>query len=312
MEKITSKYKKIKKLLPKPIVTKLDNINKERGGDGMYTVRNSPYGTVLLEEITFKKSYNSDWEKLNSIFTNGYRVILKPEVYFSSEIYKGFEDRIIVIYRNHSELEKFPYDEKYLTIKKNKSVSGFVVVDIRDMDSKKNNSIYLGAKCIGRPDMEFATKEEILKIQLCNLYVVSKIENVFNCLSDDVVNLLKEYQNEFEKTKLFTDNENLIKFTRNHSVCPDTGIPLRFEDLIDGTQESDEGRDKWMITTTKINLHHVKKRKPGELNHNHKNVFFGSAIGNTLDITLPPNDPKSRDIMIQRLSWQYGIEINKK
>ena len=112
----------------------------------------------------------------------------------------------------------------------------------------------------------------------------------------------------FELTDLYIKNEKLIKFTKNGSICPDLGVHLDFLDLIEGSQKSDLGRDKWMITTTKINLHHVRKRTPGELNHNHKNAFFGTAIGNTLDITLPPSDENTLTLSVKRLLNHYSLE----
>lgn len=308
MENLLKYYKSIRKKLPQPIITKLDNIDKERGGDGMYTVRNSPCGRVLIEEVTFKEKYISDWDLLDKQYKEGYRIILKPEVYFSDTFYKDKQDKIIVIYRSHKEIEKYPYNESDL-IKKNKEIlSGFVVVDVRDLNSKNGNKIYLGAKAIGRPDMEYATKEEIKKIQLCNLYLITKINNIDQFLDSKIIQEIQDFQKEFVLSELYTENENLRKFTDNGTVCPDTSIPLKFEDLIDGIQKSDVGRDKWLLTTTKINLHHIKKRRPGENNHNHKNVFLGTALGNTLDICLPPSENSSLEIMIKRAIWHYGFE----
>jgi len=312
MENLLKLYKNIRKELPQAVITKLDNIDKERGGDGMYTKRNSPCGRVLIEEITFKEKYNSDWDLLDKQYKEGYRIILKPEVYYTTNFYKGREDKIIVIYRSHKEIDNFPYKESELSKKEKENLTGFVVVDVRDLNSKNGNIIYLGAKAIGRPDMEYATKEEIKKIQLCNLYLITKMNGIEKFIEPKTLNEITKFQKEFVSTDLYTKNENLKRFTDNGAVCPDTSIPLEFEDLIDGRFKSDTGRDKWLITTTKINLHHIRKRQPGENNHNHKNVFLGTALGNSLDIILPPNDETSLEIMLNRAIWQYGYELVEK
>lgn len=307
MTNLNKLYGQIKKRLPKSIVTKLNNIIKERGEGGMYTSRNSVFGLVLMEEITFIEKFKSDWEKLK-IYEKGFRIIVSPKKYYTTNFYHGFEDKIIVRYKFHSEIEKYPYDKKNITVKENGNIKGFVVVDISDLDSVNGKSMYIGAKAIGRPDMEYATNEEVEKIRLCNLYLIGKIINKDEYLNSDTIKLLDEYCNMFELTDLYIKNEKLIKFTKNGSICPDLGVHLDFLDLIEGSQKSDLGRDKWMITTTKINLHHVRKRTPGELNHNHKNAFFGTAIGNTLDITLPPSDENTLTLSVKRLLNHYSLE----
>lgn len=307
MTNLKKLYSQIKKRLPKSIVTKLNNISKERGEGGMYTSRNSVFGLVLMEEITFIEKFQSDWEKLE-IYEKGFRIIVSPKKYFTTNFYHGFEDKIIVRYQYHNEIEEYPYDKKNITVKENDNIKGFVVVDISDLDSVNGKSVYIGVKAIGRPDMEYATIEEVQKIRFCNLYLIGKIHNKDQYLDSETVKLFKEYCDQFESTDLYLNNEKLIKLTKNGSVCPDLGILLDFLDLVEGTQSSDIGRDKWMITTTKINLHHIKKRTPGELNHNHKNAFFGTAIGNTLDITLPPSDPKTKELLIRRFLNHYSLE----
>jgi hypothetical protein len=307
MKNLQKLYTRLKKNLPKPIVTKLNNIGKERGVGGMYTSRNSVFGLVLMEEVTFIEKFQSEWERLQ-IYEKGFRIIVSPQKYFTTNFYHGFEDKIIVRYRYHSEIEKYPYDEKNITVKENGDIKGFVVVDISDLDSVNGKSSYIGAEAIGRPDMEYATNEEVQKIRFCNLYIVGKIINKDQYLNSDTIKLLNEYCEMFELTDLYIKNEILIKLTKNGSVCPDLNSHLDFLDLVDGKQKSDVGRDKWMITTTKINLHHIRKRTPGELNHNHKNVFFGTAKGNTLDIVMPPSDPETLKLSVKRLINHYTIE----
>ena len=58
---------------------------------------------------------------------------------------------------------------------------------------------------------------------------------------------------------------------------------IKFKDIIDGAIEGDIGREKFNRTATKVNLHHVDKLLPGKLNHNHKNVFLGTAEGNSIN-----------------------------
>jgi hypothetical protein len=307
MKNLNNIYSKLKKLLPKPVVTKLNNLGKERGLGGMYTSRNSVYGLVLIEEVTFIEKFKSDWDSLK-IYKKGFRIIISPEKYFSTDEYQGHEDKIIVRYRYHHEVTTYPYNQNNIIIKQNDNIIGFIVVDISDLDSVNGKSVYIGAKHIGRPDMEYATDEEVKKIKFCNLYLIGKIHNINQYLDSKTLELFSEYCKKFEQTELYTKNKKLIQLTKNGSVCSDLGVLLDFYDLIDGKQKSDVGRDKWLITTTKINLHHIRKRTPGELNHNHKNAFFGTAIGNALDIVLPPSNAETLELSILRLINHYPIE----
>jgi hypothetical protein len=258
-----------------------------------------------MEEITFIEKFDSDWSKLD-IYEKGYRIIVTPKTYFSTNTYKGHEEKIIVRYRHHSEVNDYPYNEEDITKKVCGKLTGFLVVDIQDLDSINGKTIYKGVKNIGRPDMEYATNNEVEKIKFCNMYVIGKIYNIDQYLELSILNLFKKYCVQFEESDLYKNNEKLIELTKNGSVCPDLGVHLSFLDLIDGKQLSDSGRDKWLITTTKINIHHIRKRTPGELNHNHKNAFFGTAIGNTLDITLPPDNPKTLELSIKRLNNHFS------
>jgi hypothetical protein len=48
----------------------------------------------------------------------------------------------------------------------------------------------------------------------------------------------------------------------------------------------DDGREDFNRTFTKINLHHFERLLSGKFNHNHKNVFLGTATGNGIDANL--------------------------
>jgi hypothetical protein len=293
------------KVLPDVVQTKIKNINKERGGDGIYTKRNSPCGRVIVEEVSFIKCYNSNLKVMGKKFPQGFRILITPEVYFTSKKYKGKEDFIIVLYRSHEQYRKYPFDKSNLTVKKGNEIEGFINVDIRDMNSSiSGKSLFEGAKSIGRSDMEYASKEEVFKIQLCNLYSIIKIKNF---QLENKTELVNSFRDLFEETELYSENPLLIKFTKSGTRCPDTGIHLDYNDLLNGIVRSDEGRDKWFITITKINLHHIIKKTPGQQNHNHKNVFFGTNKGNMLDITLPKSE-ESLNIMMYRMCWQYSEE----
>ena len=120
MKNLNNIYSKLKKLLPKSVVTKLNNLGKERGLGGMYTSRNSVYGLVLIEEVIFIEKFKSDWDRLK-IYKKGFRIIISPEKYFSTDEYQGHEDKIIVRYRYHHEVTTYPYNQNNIIIKQNVS-----------------------------------------------------------------------------------------------------------------------------------------------------------------------------------------------
>jgi hypothetical protein len=69
-------------------------------------------------------------------------------------------------------------------------------------------------------------------------------------------------------------------------------------DIVNGTIDGDVGREVFNRTTTKINLHHKERLMSGKLNHNHKNVFLGTACGNSIDAALRNNNFKLSDLMV--------------
>jgi len=309
MKDLIKLYKNLLTKLPKTVKDKISNSEKERGYGGVYTKRNSRFGKVIIMFDSFTKLWKSDKEVLKNTFELGFRVLCTPEEY-SLNREKLTEIPLIVRYLTYDEKEKFPFVD-WQNVKTDKSAYSdndvMFVFDGSDVNNRKTN-LYVGPKLIGRHEMDYASKDEILKVKMVLLYQMINCYDFQNVMSGDP-NLEKylEYSSKFEQTSLYLDNSKLQEYTKKYgyTVCPEMiefpnkgYAKISFLDIVNGTIFGDVGREDFNRTTTMINLHHKERLISGKLNHNHKNVFLGTACGNGIDAALRNNNFKLSDLMI--------------
>lgn len=312
------------KILPSPAKTKINKSELDRGGGGVYTNRRSRFGPVIVTLNSFTNHYNSDPILLDKNFLAGWRLLCKPEEYFSNlELLTGLS--LIVRYKFYDELKIFPAPVEWDKISSNrhdyKKEDIMWVQDIKNLDKfgREGKSIYIGPKLIGQNEMDYATKSEIENVKYVMLYQMTKMEDFKEHLTDSQIDVCNKFQTEFEKSKLFLENERLQEYSSRYgkTVCPEMIkcgdiklATIKFKDIIHGAIEGDIGREDFNRTTTKINLHHVDKLLPGKLNHNHKNVFLGTAAGNTINSAFSCINTDLTDL-IENIKKEYAAELKK-
>jgi hypothetical protein len=281
--------KKIISNLPKQAKTKLNKSRLDRGGDGIFTKRRKRNDVVFISYESFVNNYKQNLDTINSIFLDGYYILLSPKEFSENRLI--FENLpIIVHYTSYNEISEYPFDESKITRKSNDGVLlGNIVVNIKNLDKfkKDGQNLYLGEKLIAQNEFDYATKEEQDKVIMCLLYSMINMKNFYNFVSSETKLLCEKFLCEFELSELYTLNPNLIKLTSERKTkCPILNFHLDFSDVMNGVIEGDIGRNDFNRTTTKINLHHLDRLQAGKLNHNHKNVFLGSYAGNMIDASL--------------------------
>ena len=285
------------KILPSAAKTKISKSELDRGGGGVYTNRRTRFDTVNVTFLSFVNNHDSNARNLDNKYQAGWRLLCKPEEYFSKlELLR--ELPIIVRYKSYDELKIHPAPVEWDKISSNrddyKKEDIMWVQDIKNLDKfgTEGKSIYIGPKLIGQNEMDYATKSEIEKVKYGMLYQMTKMEDFKEHFIDPQIDVFNQFQIEFEKSKLFLENERLQEYSIRYgkTVCPEMIkfgnvelATIKFKDIIDGAIKGDIGREKFNRTTTKVNLHHVDKLLPGKLNHNHKNVFLGTAEGNSIN-----------------------------
>lgn len=301
MKDLVKLYKSLVSKLPKSAKTKIVKSALDRGYNGVFTKRRKRSDKVIIPFISFKENWLCNLDKINKTYLNGFRVLCTPQEYFSNiGLLKNIP--LIVRYQTYNELCEYPSHIDWNTIKKNRNEylnnEIMFVQDIKNLDKHGNEgkSKYLGPSLIGQHEMDYATDEEILNVQMCLLFQMIKTFD-FNELMSEHPFFEKyiEYAEKFTKTPLFLNNERIQEYSVNHgcTVCPEMiKFPnkkcsiISFKDIINGVIDGDMGREDFNRTTTKINLHHIDRLISGKLNHNHKNVFLGSSTGNMINAAL--------------------------
>ncbi len=297
MEKLKKQFKKLVNELPEAAKIKIANCDKERGLGGVFTKRNSRYGKVIIPFDSFSNNWGFSINNIEQIFTSGFRVLCSPKDYYSN-LDKLNNVPVIVRYRTYNEVENYPFVE-WENISNNKfdytDKDVMFVFDGGDVNNTKDNK-FIGPKLIGRHEMDYATKDEMIKVKMVVLFQMINCVDFENEMSGNpFYSEYLTYSENFKKTQLYLDNPKLQDFTNKygHTVCPFlVNHPnkklaiIKFKDIVDGKVEGDLGREDFNRTYTKVNLHHYNKLISGKLNHNHKNVFLGSEAGNTMEAAL--------------------------
>ena len=310
------------KILPSPAKTKTIKSELDRGGGGVYTNRRSRFGPAIITFNSFTSNYKSDPILLDNKFLAGWRILSRPQEYFSNlELLRELPN--IVRYKSYDELKTHPAPVEWSKLSSNrddyKKEDIMWVQDIKNLDKfgTEGKSIYIGPKLIGQNEMDYASKSEIDNVKLVMLYQMTKMEDFKEYFTDPQIDVFNQFQNEFEQSKLFLENERLQEYSIRYgkTVCPEIikfgNIELatmKFKDIIDGAIEGDIGREEFNRTTTKVNLHHVDKLLPGKLNHNHKNVFLGTAIGNTINSAFNSVNADLTNV-IENIKKEYAAEL---
>jgi hypothetical protein len=313
MKDLIKLYKLLVSKLPEAIKTKINKSDLDRGGDGVFTARRKRSDKVIIPFKSFEKIWKLDNTLLSNLYLNGYRVLCTPKEYFSNTL-SLTETPIIVRYQYYNELIEYPAPINWENVKKNRKDyldnEIMFVQDIKNLDkfAKKGKSIYIGPKQIGQHEMDYSTEIEILKVKMCLLYQVIKCHDFEIEMSNNPhLRQYLEYCDKFEQTPLYSDNPRLQEYTTKYgyTVCPEMiefpnkeYAKISFMDIVNGTIDGDIGREVFNRTTTKINLHHKERLMSGKLNHNHKNVFLGTACGNSIDAALRNNNFKLSDLMV--------------
>jgi hypothetical protein len=297
MEKLKKLYKKLVTMLPESARTKIINADKERGDRGVFTKRNSRHGRVIIFFDSFSNNWKFSMNNIKQTFTSGFRVLCSPEEYYSN-LDKLSSVPVIVRYRTYKELEKYPFVE-WENVSNNKSdytdEDVMFVFDGADMNNTKKNK-YIGPTHIGRHEMDYATNDEMTNVRMVILFQMINCVDFKDEMKDNpLLSEYLKYSEEFKQTHLYLNNPKLQELTTKYgyTVCPvmiqfpkkECSI-VYFKDIVNGKVDGDEGREDFNRTFTKINLHHFDRLISGKLNHNHKNVFLGTACGNGIDANL--------------------------
>jgi hypothetical protein len=294
---LEKKFKRALRELPEEAKTKINRSGLDRGGGGIYTKRRKRNDVALVLYESFKINYNSLTERLDEIYRHGWRIVCTPKEYFQEVIH--ITSKVVVEFEKNSELTQFPIDWSNVKLNRKdyKSDEPMFVQNIKNLNkhSKSEKTRFFGPSSIGQQEMDYATEDEILYVKMSLLYQMIKMVDFWQFFPEKKYSFFEEFKNEFEKTELYTQNPNLKFYCDEYgyTVCPELiKVPkrelaiLKFSDIIDGSIKGDIGRNDFNRTTTKINIHHTKKLIAGKLNHNHKNVFLGSATGNSIDAAL--------------------------
>jgi hypothetical protein len=304
MENIKKLYKLLVSKLPKSANTKIIKSSLDRGGSGVFTKRRKRSDKVIIPYDSFINNWFYDYEELEKTYLSGFRVLCTPYEYFSN-IDKLRNIPILVRYKSYDELDMYQSLIDWDNVKTNRleysKEEVMFVIDIKNLDKfgKKGKSKYVGPTSIGQHEMDYASDEEILNVQMSLLFQMIKCYD-FNDIMSKYPNYEKyiDYAEKFMKSTLYLNNPKLQEYSINYgcTVCPVmVNFPnkelskISFLDVVNGTIKGDVGREDFNRTTTKVNLHHVNRLMSGQFNHNHKNVFLGTAMGNTVDSALFTN-----------------------
>ena len=285
------------KILSSAAKTKISKSELDRGGGGVFTNRRNRFDTVNVTFLSFVSNHDSDARNLDNTYLAGWRILCKPDEYFSNlELLNGLP--LIVRYENYDELKMYPAPVEWDKVSSNrhdyKKEDIMWVQDIKNLDKFRNKgeSVYIGPTLIGQNEMDYASKSEIEKVKYGVLYQMIKMEDFKEFYTASDMDVFTKFQNDFEKSKLFLENDRLQEYSIRYgkTICPEMIkfgnvelASIKFKDIINGSIEGDIGREKFNRTATKINLHHIDRLLPGKLNHNHKNVFLGKAEGNSIN-----------------------------
>jgi hypothetical protein len=301
MEKLKKQFKELVSKLPKPAKTKIEKSKLDRGGEGIFTARRKRSDKVIVPFDSFISNYGMSGDLLTETYRSGYRVLCSPSEYFNNlEILTDIP--VIVRYQTYDEMKDYPANIDWDNVKKDRTKYSddeiMWVIDIKNLDKHKKNgkSKYVGPSLIGQHEMDYASEEEMVKVQMCLLFQMINCIDFENEMRDNLLfsDYLK-YSEEFKKCELYLDNPKLQKFTTKygHTVCPflinhtnKKFATIKFKDIVNGKVDGDLGREDFNRTYTKVNLHHDQKLISGKLNHNHKNVFLGSEGGNSMEAAL--------------------------
>lgn len=309
MKELNKIFKKIKSKLHLAAKTKLTKSRLDRGGGEIFTKRRKRNDIVLIPFETFTNSFKSDVKQL-SIYEDGYYILCSPEEYYNnSKILENVPS--LRYYQSKEDVLDFPFLEEDITKKdSNGKIIGNVVVNIMDLNKHSKKTEYKGVKLIGQNAYDYATHEEQDYVEYSLLYQMIRMEDFNGFFENDFLSLVDKFVKLFENSELYLDNPRLIENTSNGTKCPVLKKKLLYFDIINGTIKGDLGRNNNNRTVTKINLHHIDRLINGKLNHNHKNVFLGTAAGNTIDSALINENMSLCDFLLTQVcARQYDENL---
>lgn len=305
MKNLIKQFKKLVSKLPKPAKIKIQKSSLDRGGGGVFTLRRKRSDKVIVPFISFVDNWNKSSEVLTETYKGGYRVLCSPSEYFNNlEILLNVP--VVVRYQTYEEINTYPTSIDWDSVKSNRNEYSdneiMWVIDIKNLDKHKTKgeSKYIGPKLIGQHEMDYASDEEILNVQMCLLFqMVNCIDFENEMRVNPLYSEYLKYSENFKKTQLYLDNPKLQELTTKYgnTVCPflvnhknkkftTEFATIKFKDIVNGKVDGDLGREDFNRTYTKVNLHHFHRLISGKLNHNHKNVFLGSEGGNSIEAAL--------------------------
>lgn len=304
IQELLTLSKKIIQKLPLEARKKLEKTKLCRGGDGgIYNKRRKRWDVSIITFDSYLLNHEKSSQVCQKKYPEGFYILVSPEVY-EHNIKLLQEVPTLVEYSSYEEIDKFKLDITKIknNLKDYNKFEPIFVANIKDLDKHKNKggTIYIGPKNIGQNEMDYATKEECEKVNLVLLYEYIKMFDFESVINNDFVykNCLN-FAEVFEKSTLFLENEKLRELTEDSTRCAFfKKIKLKFSDVLKGEIEADLGRKKFNRTVTKINLHHIERLIAGRFNHNHKNVFFGTSMGNMIDAALNSHGYTIQDLKL--------------
>ena len=95
MMNVKNSYDRAFKILPSAAKTKISKSELDRGGGGVYTNRRNRFDTVNVTFLSFVNNHDSDARNLDNKYLAGWRLLCKPEEYFSNFEYYQYKKMII-------------------------------------------------------------------------------------------------------------------------------------------------------------------------------------------------------------------------
>lgn len=295
--------------LPKLLERKIYKSGQTRGADDdeIFQNRVNRNSTVLIRYDLWTNTFFASIDNPSAFFEKGYIVLIDPEEYFSFkdpalELNKynlELGSNCLVFYQKRQDWDK--YHPEKLNWKPASSrvdpLGGEYVARIHGTTAAgaQGDKVALGFTTTGMKGAgirvyEYADSETInaCRIQLTALFWLchNAIEAAcaFGMPESDAL-IRKEHDlNRAEKAGLL-DFEKLVQartVNDNHvSICPLCLEPLDAYGFFNRKAQA-EGREKFDLTITELNLFHIKELRPGEFNHRPYNLGWGHHLCNVV------------------------------
>lgn len=289
---------KRKNFLPNDITTKISKTSQTRGADDdvIYQNRVNRNSTVLINYENYNICKKFSYE-------NGFIVLIKPEIYFSTSNQELKEQdltlgkNLLVFYETREQWSKYPPLKSWtIPTSRTGNLGGEYITRIpaltsNDEKAKKINKGYNSSnlKGAGIRVYEYASKEtyENAKIQLEFLF--------WHCIDIDKFIEQSEFANELrlqkESNAKKAHEKNLddiaeLKKARIidnnlNTICPLCLEPIEAMDFCK-KEEQAEGRDVPDLTVTNTSLFHIQELRVGQLNHRPYNLAWGHHFCNVV------------------------------